>query len=157
MSLRLTIAVRMLGLTTPCVQVATQKLEELGYSVITFHATGAGGLAMERLVREGHFVGVLDTTTELVGGVLTAGTHRLEAAAGVVFHRWCLWEPWIYHSDAHLPRGIFKARSNHSRKAEGSEEWFAVSVEELDVDISDPSFALRVAQALHELLQTDRQ
>lgn len=53
---------------------------------MTFHATGAGGLAMERLVREGHFVGVLDITTtelpdELTGGVLTSGPHRLEAAA----------------------------------------------------------------------------
>jgi hypothetical protein len=44
-----------------------QKLEELDYSVITLHVTGAGSLAMERLIREGHFVGVLDVTTiELV-------------------------------------------------------------------------------------------
>ncbi|KAG1855374.1 hypothetical protein C8R48DRAFT_544516, partial [Suillus tomentosus] len=65
-SSRPTIAVSMFGLTTPCVEVATQKLEELGYSVVAFHASGAGGLAMERLVREGRFVGVLDiTTTEL--------------------------------------------------------------------------------------------
>ncbi|KAG1832647.1 hypothetical protein EV424DRAFT_1300952, partial [Suillus variegatus] len=54
--------------------------------VVTFHATGAGGLAMERLVREGRFVGVLDITIteladELTGGVLTSGPHRLEAAA----------------------------------------------------------------------------
>ncbi|OAX39369.1 hypothetical protein K503DRAFT_769561 [Rhizopogon vinicolor AM-OR11-026] len=86
LSSRPAIAVSMFGLTTPCVQVATQKLEELGYSVVAFHATGAGGLAMERLIREGHFVGVLDITTteladELVGGVLTAGPRRLEAAA----------------------------------------------------------------------------
>ncbi|KAI0717750.1 hypothetical protein C8T65DRAFT_707109 [Cerioporus squamosus] len=51
-----------------------------------FHATGAGGRAMERLVSEGFFDGVLDLTTteladELVGGVLSAGPHRLEAAA----------------------------------------------------------------------------
>ncbi|KAF8136518.1 hypothetical protein EV363DRAFT_1428901 [Boletus edulis] len=75
----------MFGLTTPCVQVATRQLEELGYSVVTFHATGSGGRSMERLIREGYFVGVLDLTTteladELVGGVLTAGPHRLEAA-----------------------------------------------------------------------------
>ncbi|KAF9227744.1 hypothetical protein BS17DRAFT_799953 [Gyrodon lividus] len=80
------IAVTMFGLTTPCVQVATRKLEELGYSVLTFHATGSGGLSMERLIRERYFAGVLDLTTteladELVGGVLTAGPHRLEAAA----------------------------------------------------------------------------
>ncbi|KAF8447801.1 hypothetical protein L210DRAFT_3527212 [Boletus edulis BED1] len=75
----------MFGLTTPCVQVATRQLEELGYSVVTFHATGSGGRSMERLIREGYFVGVLDLTTteladELVGGVLTAGPHLLEAA-----------------------------------------------------------------------------
>lgn len=65
----------MFGVTTPCVpQVATQKLEELGYSVVIFHAIGSGCLAMERLIREGHFVGVLDVATteladDLVGGV----------------------------------------------------------------------------------------
>jgi len=42
---------------------------------------------MERLIREGYFVGVLDLTTteladELVGGVLSAGPNRLEAATG---------------------------------------------------------------------------
>ena len=79
------IAVTMFGLTTPCVQVATRQLEELGYSVATFHATGSGGLSMEKLIREGYFAGVLDLTTteladELVGGVLSAGPNRLEAA-----------------------------------------------------------------------------
>lgn len=39
---------------------------------------------MERLIREGYLVGVLDLTTteladELVGGVLSAGPNRLEA------------------------------------------------------------------------------
>lgn len=82
---RRSIAVTMFGVTTPCVQVATRQLEELGYSVVTFHATGSGGLSMERLIREGYFAGVLDLTTteladELVGGVLTAGPNRLEAA-----------------------------------------------------------------------------
>ncbi|KAH7889545.1 hypothetical protein F5I97DRAFT_546767 [Phlebopus sp. FC_14] len=83
---RPSVAVTVFGLTTPCVQVATKKLEELGYSVVAFHATGSGGLSMERLVREGYFIGVLDLTTteladELVGGVLSAGPRRLEAAA----------------------------------------------------------------------------
>jgi hypothetical protein len=56
-----------------------QKLEELDYSVLTLHVTGAGGLAMEGLIREGHFVGVLDVTTiklvdELVSGALAASS-----------------------------------------------------------------------------------
>ncbi|KII89080.1 hypothetical protein PLICRDRAFT_40722 [Plicaturopsis crispa FD-325 SS-3] len=80
------IAVSMFGVTTPCVNFATELLKEKGYDVVVFHATGAGGKAMERLIADGRFAGVLDVTTteladELVGGVLTAGAHRLEAAA----------------------------------------------------------------------------
>ncbi|ELZ24390.1 hypothetical protein C477_01190 [Haloterrigena salina JCM 13891] len=82
---RPTIAVTMFGVTTPCVQAARERLEELGYEVIVFHATGTGGRAMESLVEEGVVDGVLDVTTtewadELVGGVLSAGPDRLEAA-----------------------------------------------------------------------------
>jgi len=85
-SSRSSVAITMFGVTTPCVEAATKALEELGYMAVVFHATGTGGLAMERLISEGRFVGVLDLTTteladELVGGVLSAGPHRLEAAA----------------------------------------------------------------------------
>jgi uncharacterized protein (UPF0261 family) len=69
---------------------ARERLEELGYEVLVFHATGTGGQSMEALVRGGYLAGVLDLTTteladELVGGVLSAGPDRLEAAgaAGV--------------------------------------------------------------------------
>ena len=79
------VAATMFGVTTPCVTRAREQLEELGYEVLVFHATGAGGLSMETLVRDGFLVGVLDVTTteladDLVGGVLSAGPHRLEAA-----------------------------------------------------------------------------
>lgn len=79
------IAASMFGLTTPAVEAARARLEELGYEVLVFHATGVGGRTMESLVEDGHVVGVLDlTTTELadhvVGGVLTAGADRLTAA-----------------------------------------------------------------------------
>jgi uncharacterized protein (UPF0261 family) len=75
----------MFGVTTPCVTRARERLEERGYEVLTFHATGAGGKAMEGLMDSGFLQGVLDITTtelcdELVGGVLSAGPHRLEAA-----------------------------------------------------------------------------
>ena len=80
----------MFGVTTPCVTRARERLEELGYEVLVFHATGTGGQSMEALVRDGFLAGVLDMTTteladELVGGVLSAGPDRLEAAgaAGV--------------------------------------------------------------------------
>ncbi len=76
----------MFGVTTPCVEQAKQVLEAAGYEVLVFHATGSGGMAMESLVRDGMFAGVLDITTteladELVGGVLSAGPQRLTAAA----------------------------------------------------------------------------
>jgi uncharacterized protein (UPF0261 family) len=75
----------MFGVTTPCVTHARERLEERGYEVLTFHATGAGGKAMEGLMESGFLDGVLDITTtelcdELVGGVLSAGPDRLEAA-----------------------------------------------------------------------------
>jgi uncharacterized protein (UPF0261 family) len=79
------IAATMFGVTTPCVQCARQVLEEAGYEVLVFHATGNGGQAMESLIRDGLIAGVLDITTteladELVGGVLSAGPDRLTAA-----------------------------------------------------------------------------
>jgi uncharacterized protein (UPF0261 family) len=75
----------MFGVTTPCVTEARQYLEERGYEVLVFHATGTGGRSMEALVNGGFLAGVLDITTteladELVGGVLSAGPDRLEAA-----------------------------------------------------------------------------
>ncbi|MCL5025254.1 MAG: Tm-1-like ATP-binding domain-containing protein [Chloroflexi bacterium] len=75
----------MFGVTTPCVTAARAALERNGYEVLVFHATGSGGQAMESLVEDGFITGVLDLTTtewadELVGGVLNAGPHRLEAA-----------------------------------------------------------------------------
>lgn len=79
------IAATMFGVTTPCVDMAREYLEKEGYEVLVFHATGTGGRTMERLIEDGFFDGVLDLTTtewcdELVGGVLAAGPHRLEAA-----------------------------------------------------------------------------
>jgi uncharacterized protein (UPF0261 family) len=75
----------MFGVTTPSVTEARNRLEELGYEVLVFHATGTGGQSMEALIRSGFITASLDVTTteladELVGGVLSAGPERLEAA-----------------------------------------------------------------------------
>ncbi|MFZ5975446.1 MAG: Tm-1-like ATP-binding domain-containing protein [Bacillota bacterium] len=80
------LAATMFGVTTPCVSAARQYLEDNGYEVLVFHATGTGGKAMESLIEAGFVKGVLDVTTtewcdELVGGVLSAGPTRLDAAA----------------------------------------------------------------------------
>lgn len=79
------IGATMFGVTTPCLTVARERLEALGYEVLVFHATGAGGQSMERLMRDGYITGALDVTTteladDLVGGVFSAGPDRLEAA-----------------------------------------------------------------------------
>jgi uncharacterized protein (UPF0261 family) len=80
------IVASMFGNTTECVQTAKRILEQEGYEVLVFHATGIGGRTMESLIETGLVAGVLDITTtewadELVGGFLTAGPTRLEAAA----------------------------------------------------------------------------
>jgi uncharacterized protein (UPF0261 family) len=84
------ITATMFGVTTPCVEVSRKIMEQNGYEVLVFHATGTGGQTMESFIRDGLIAGVLDITTteladELVGGVLTAGPDRLTAAglAGV--------------------------------------------------------------------------
>ena len=82
------IGATMFGVTTPCVTTARERLEALGYEVLVFHATGTGGRSMEALMQAGFITGALDVTTtelvdELVGGVLSAGPERLEAAGSL--------------------------------------------------------------------------
>ena len=79
------IVASMFGNTTQCVEEAKNILEEAGYEVLVFHSTGTGGRSMESLIESGLVAGVLDITAtewadELVGGVLSAGPHRHEAA-----------------------------------------------------------------------------
>ncbi|KAI0146801.1 UPF0261 domain protein [Pestalotiopsis sp. NC0098] len=80
------IAVTMFGVTTPGVDAIRSLLSARGAEVVVFHATGSGGRAMEALVRQGEFDGVVDLTTteiadEVGGGVLSAGPDRLAAGA----------------------------------------------------------------------------
>lgn len=79
------VAATMFGVTTEAVTAAREELERRGYEVLVFHATGTGGRTMESLVESSLVAGVLDLTTteladDLVGGVLSAGPHRLEVA-----------------------------------------------------------------------------
>lgn len=80
------IAATMFGNTTRAVNHAKSLLEAAGYEVLVFHATGTGGRTMESLVNDRLFAGVLDMTTtewadEICGGVMSAGSTRLDAAA----------------------------------------------------------------------------
>ena len=76
----------MFGNTTQAVDRARALLEQNGYEVLVFHATGSGGRTMESLIADGYIAGSLDmTTTELAdyvcGGVLSAGPERCLAAS----------------------------------------------------------------------------
>jgi uncharacterized protein (UPF0261 family) len=80
------ITASMFGNTTECVDQARGILEEKGYEVLVFHATGIGGKTMESLIADGYIGGSLDiTTTELAdavcGGVFSAGPERCLAAS----------------------------------------------------------------------------
>jgi uncharacterized protein (UPF0261 family) len=75
----------MYGTTTEGVSRARRRLESEGYETLVFHASGAGGRAMENFIREGFVQGSLDMTlaevgAHLTGGLHDAGPHRLEAA-----------------------------------------------------------------------------
>lgn len=79
------VAASMFGVTTPCVNRIRERMENAGYEMLVFHATGSGGRSMEGLIRDGYVAGVADMTTtewcdEVVGGVLSAGPDRLTAA-----------------------------------------------------------------------------
>lgn len=77
------IGLTMFGVTTPCVQLLSSKLED-AFDCLIFHATGTGGRSMEKLVDSNRLVGILDiTTTEVcdlvAGGVMSAGEDRFGA------------------------------------------------------------------------------
>jgi uncharacterized protein (UPF0261 family) len=71
-----------------CGQYAMALLEKKGYTVIPFHAQGIGDRAMDELIDQGLFQGVIDLVPagvieELLGGNRASGPHRLEAAGRV--------------------------------------------------------------------------
>lgn len=79
------VAVSSFGGTAGCVDRVSERLETLGYEVILFHASGAGGKSLERLAALGELAGVIDVTTHeltdlIVDGVYSAGNGRLTSA-----------------------------------------------------------------------------
>lgn len=69
------VAVTMLGNTTTAVMALQNELEKSGFEVVTFHANGVGGPAMEELAEAGQFVGVIDFTPSEIVGTLVGGIH----------------------------------------------------------------------------------
>ncbi len=80
------VALSMLGTTTPGALRVKAILEQRGYEVVAFHQNGTGGIAMEEMIREGAFQGVLDLNLHEIGDRFVGGLHsdphkeRLEAA-----------------------------------------------------------------------------
>lgn len=80
------VALSMLGTTTPGALRCKKILERKGFEVVTFHQNGTGGIAMEDMIREGAFKGVLDLNLHEIGDRFVGGLHgairedRLEAA-----------------------------------------------------------------------------
>ena len=82
------VAVTMLGNTTTAVMALQNELAKDGYEVITFHANGVGGSAMEELAEAGQFVGVIDFTPSeivgaIVGGIHNAGPRRMKRVSAL--------------------------------------------------------------------------
>ena len=81
------VAVSMLGTTTPGALKAKELLEHNGYEFVAFHQNGTGGIAMEEMINEGYFKGVLDINLHEIGDRFFGGLHgsiregRLESAA----------------------------------------------------------------------------
>jgi len=86
---KIPVAMSMLGTTTPGALRCKGILEGKGFEVVTFHQNGTGGIAMEDMIREGAFQGVLDLNLHEIGDRFVGGLHssvrddRLEAAGAV--------------------------------------------------------------------------
>ena len=82
------VAISALGNTEEAVQRISAGLRQRGFHVMAFHASGAGGSAMEELIEDGVINGVVDLTPhELTEEVAAVGAYvpvrpgRLQAAA----------------------------------------------------------------------------
>ncbi|MCF8084833.1 MAG: Tm-1-like ATP-binding domain-containing protein [Deltaproteobacteria bacterium] len=78
-------AVTMLGPCEQCASSVRTRLEAAGYQVIGFSAAGIGDKAMEEMISQGFFQGVIDLAPggvgeHLFGFMRDAGPHRMESA-----------------------------------------------------------------------------
>ncbi|MEM6462637.1 MAG: Tm-1-like ATP-binding domain-containing protein [Pseudomonadota bacterium] len=78
----------MMSLGSSCLKymkLLKQPLEERGFEIAVFHATGMGGMAFEALARQGYFAAALDLALPelgnlMVGSVINGGADRLTNA-----------------------------------------------------------------------------
>lgn len=69
------VALSMLGTVTQGALRAIKLLSAKGYDAIAFHQNGTGGIAMEDMIREGIFKGVLDLNLHELGDSVVNGLH----------------------------------------------------------------------------------
>lgn len=79
------VAMSMFGPSEKCAHATRLILEDAGYQVIGFSAAGVCDRAMEDMIAQGYFAGVVDIASGgvgefVMGGMRSAGPHRLEAA-----------------------------------------------------------------------------
>ncbi len=75
-SAKIPVALSMLGTTTPGALRAKSILEKHGFESVAFHQNGTGGIAMEEMISEGHFKGVLDLNMHELADSVVGGLHR---------------------------------------------------------------------------------
>jgi uncharacterized protein (UPF0261 family) len=85
---RKAIALTMLGPCEQCASSVRKALEEKGYQLTGFSAAGIGDRAMEAMIEQGLFDGIIDLAPgavieHLIGGMRDAGPTRMEAAGRV--------------------------------------------------------------------------
>ncbi len=79
------VVMSMNGTITDCGLAVKVRLQQAGYEVMVFHSIGTGGEALEHFVAASEVAGVIELAVneignELLGGLASAGPHRLEAA-----------------------------------------------------------------------------
>jgi uncharacterized protein (UPF0261 family) len=79
------VAITEIGFSPQCTRQVAQLLEANRHHVFTFHAQGISDRAMDRLIAQGFFDGIIDivpagVVEEMFGGNRAAGKERLDAA-----------------------------------------------------------------------------
>lgn len=113
---RAQVAITIYGTTTPAGIHIVALLKKAGYDAVAFHPNGVGGMAMEAMIRQGMFRGIIDLTThelidELAGGDHAAGPDRMEAASAMSIPQIV-----IPGSTDYIVKGRFSELSSHLKK-----------------------------------------
>jgi uncharacterized protein (UPF0261 family) len=69
------VGITMMGNTTRAVMALVQRLEEAHFTPVIFHATGAGGSAMEELIEQGLLHAIIDYTPNELAAEVGGGYH----------------------------------------------------------------------------------